>query len=76
MKCTNHFLKKLKELASLSNNSIKCSIDVVSLYPNMSHEEGLASSREHLDSKEMKEVITDTLVELADIVLKTNTSNT
>ena len=75
MKCTNHFLKKRKELASLPKNSIKCSIDVVSLYPNMPHEEGLASSREHLNNKEMKEVITDTLVELADIVLKTNTSN-
>ena len=36
------------------------------------HEEGLASIRKHLDNRENKEVTTDTLVELADIVLKNN----
>ena len=38
----------------------------------ISHEEGLASIRKHLDNRENKEVTTDTLVELADIVLKSN----
>ena len=75
IKYTNHFLKKLKELESLPKTSIKCTIDVVRLYPNIPHAEGLASSRKHLDNREIKEVTTDTLVELADIVLKTNASN-
>ena len=72
IKDTNHFLKKLKELGSLPKNAILCTIDVVGLYPNIPHKEGLASIRKHLDNRENKEVTTDTLVELADIVLKNN----
>ena len=70
IKDTNHFLKKLQELGSLPKNAILCTIDVVGLYHNIPHEEGLASIRKHLDNRENKEVITDTLVELADIVLR------
>ena len=70
IKGTNHFLKNLKELGSLLKNAILCTIDVVGLYPNIPHKEGLASIRKHLDNRENKEVTTDTLVELADIVLK------
>lgn len=44
-------------------------IDVVGLYPNIPHEEGLASSRKHIN-RENKEVTTDIWVKLADIVLK------
>ena len=72
IKDTNHFLKKLQELGSLPKNAILCTIDVVGLYPNIPHEEGLASIRKHLNNRENKEVTTDTLVELADIVLKNN----
>ena len=66
IKDTNHFLKKLKELLSLPKNAILCAIDVVGLYPNIPHKEGLASIRKHLENRENKEVTTDTLVELAD----------
>ena len=65
IKDTNVFLKKLKELGSLPKNAILCTIDVVGLYPNISHKEGLASIRKHLDNRENKEVTTYTLVELA-----------
>ena len=70
IKDTNHFLKMLKELGSLPKKGILWTIDVVGLYPNIPHKEGLASIRKHLDNRENKEVTTDTLVELADIVLK------
>ena len=66
IKDTNHFLKKLKELLSLPKNAILCAIDVVGLYPNIPHKEGLASIRKHLENRENKEVTTDTLVEFAD----------
>ena len=69
---TNYFLKKLQELGSLSKNTILCTTDVASLYSNIPHEEGLASIRKHLDNRENKEVTTDYLVELADIILKNN----
>ena len=72
IKDTNHFLKKLHELGSLPKNEILCTTDIVGLYPNIPHEEGLASIRKHLDNRENKEVTTDTLVELADTVLKNN----
>ena len=72
IKDTNHFLKKLKELGSLPKNAILCTIDVVGLYPNIPHEEGLASIGKHLDNRENKEVTTDTLVELVDTVLRNN----
>ena len=70
IKDTNHFLKKLQELGSLPKNVILCTIDVAGLYPNIPHEEGLVSIRKHLSNRENKEVTTNTLVELADIVLK------
>ena len=49
-----------------------CTIDVVGLYPNIPLEEGLASIRKHLGNRENKEVTTNTLDEVADIVLKNN----
>ena len=66
------FSKKLKELGRLLKNAILCIIDVVGLYPNIPHKEGLASIRKHLDNRENKEVTTYNLVEIADIVLKNN----
>ena len=69
---TNHILKKLKELGSSAKNPILCTIDIVALYPNITHEEGLASIRKPFDNRENKEVTTDTLVVLVDIVLKHN----
>ena len=70
IKVTNHFLKKLKELGSLPKRAFLFTIDVVGLYHNIPHEEGLASIGVHLNNRESKEVTTDTLVELVDIVLK------
>ena len=68
IKDTNDFLK----LGSLPKNAILCTIVVVGLYPNVPLEESFASIRKHLDNRENKEVTTDTLDELADIVLKNN----
>ena len=48
---TNHFLKKLQELGSLPKKAILCTIDVAGLYPNIPHEEGLASIRKHVTEK-------------------------
>ena len=43
IKDTNHFLSKLKSLGKLSQGAILCTIDVVGLYPNIPHSEGLNS---------------------------------
>ena len=41
-------LRKIKSLGQLPEGAILCTIDVVGLYPNIPHEEGLASLRKIL----------------------------
>ena len=72
IKDTNHFLQKLKSLPNLSKDSLLCTIDVVGLYPNIPHDEGLAAVRKRLDQRQDKQISTDSLVELAECVLKHN----
>ena len=72
IKDTNHFLQKLKGLPNLSKHSLLCTIDVVGLYPNIPHDEGLEAIRKRLDQRQDKKISTDSLVELAECVLKNN----
>ena len=72
IKDTNDFLKKIRDMPDLSENSILCSIDVTGLYPNIPHNEGLDAMRKALENRGDHSVSTDTLLELADLVLKNN----
>ena len=45
-------------------------MDVVGLYPNIPHGEGLASLYKFLETRENKQISIDILAELAEIVLK------
>ena len=72
IKDTNDFLRKLRSLPLLPDNSLLCTIDVVGLYPNIPHEEGLIVIRKALDKREDKVITTDSLMELAECVLKNN----
>ena len=65
-------MKKVKELGQLPEGTILCTIDVVGLYPNIPHDEGLAFLKDFLDSRVDKQVTTDTLIELTELVLKNN----
>ena len=47
-------------------------MDVVGLYPNTPHGEDLASLYKFLETRENKQILNDTLVELTEIVLKNN----
>ena len=40
IKDTNNFIRKIKSLGQLPQGAILCPIDVVSLYPNISHGQG------------------------------------
>ena len=51
---------------------ILCTIDVVGLYPNISHWEDLASLCKFLKTRDNKQILIDTSAELAEIVLKNN----
>ena len=52
IKDTNDFLKKLYSLPNLPDDIILCTVDVVGLYPNIPHDEGLSALRERLDLKQ------------------------
>ena len=72
IKDTNHFLKKIMDLDGLPEDAILCTVDVVGLYPSIPHEEGLEALREALEHRENNTISTDTLLELARVVLKNN----
>ena len=72
VKDTNDFLLKLKDLPELPENALFCTIDVVSLYPSIPNIDGLRAMKKALDTRENKTISTESLVNLADIVLKNN----
>ena len=72
VKDTNHFLEKLKELAKVPSNAILVTVDVVGLYPSISHDAGLKALHEKLEERNDKGVPAADLVNMADFVLKNN----
>ena len=66
------FLFKLDALPSLPEDIISCTLDVVGLYPNIPHEDGLVAMRITLDEREDETLSTDSLIELVECVLKNN----
>ena len=52
IKDTNDFLRKIASLPPLPNDIILCTIDVMSLYANIPHDEGLVALRKSLESRE------------------------
>ena len=59
-------------MGQLPEGAIPCTIDVVAIYLNISHEQGLVSLGRLLDAKMEEKLTTETLVELAENVLKNN----
>ena len=72
IKDTNHFLNKIKKIGKLLEGAILCTMDVFGLYPKIPHGEGLASLYKFLETRENKQISSDTLADLAEIVLKNN----
>ncbi|WP_143216300.1 hypothetical protein, partial [Acinetobacter baumannii] len=68
IKDTNDFLCKLRDLPPLPDDAILCTIDVVGLYPSIPHEDGIAA----LKAREIQSISTDSLLELAECLLKNN----
>ena len=50
IKDTNEFLKKLRSVPKFPGRIILCTMDVVGLYANILHEEGLSALRKRLES--------------------------
>ena len=56
----------------MPDDVILCTVDVVGLYPNIPHDEGLIAMRKALDLRKDKRISTESLIELAECVLKNN----
>ena len=69
-KDTNEFLKKLRSLPKLPDGIILCTMDIAGLYPVIPHDKGLSALRKQLESRKEKYVSTDTIIDLAEVVLK------
>ena len=65
----SYFLNKIK-LERLSDGAMLCIIDVMCLYPKIPLGEGLASLRKFLETRDNKQISSDTFMELAEVVLK------
>ena len=72
IKDTHHFLQKIQSLGNIPEDAILCTIDVVALYAGIPHDEGLGVLRKALDSRADRSVSTDSLMDLAEVVLKNN----
>ena len=70
VKDTNEFLKKLHSVKRYLMALFLCTMDVVGLYPNIPHDEGLSTLRKQLESRREKYVSTGTIIDLAEVVLK------
>ena len=62
----------MANLSPLPDDVILCTIDVVGLYPNIPHDEGLIAMRKALDLRKDQRTLTESLIELAECVLKNN----
>ena len=72
VKDTNHFLSLLAKLGEIPDNALLCTADVVGLYPNIPHGEGLEAMRKALDTRQNPSISTKSLVSLGKLVLDSN----
>ena len=72
IKDNGNFLKKIKNLGSFPENVILVTADVVGLYHSISHEAGLQALEETLENRNHKQISTDKLFNMAQLVLKNN----
>ena len=69
---SSDFLQKIRALGPLPEEAILVTADVVGLYPNIPHTEGLVALSEALDKRVDKRVSTNLLVSMAEFVLTNN----
>ena len=69
------YIENINKGPALENNQILVTWDVVGLYNNIPHEEGLESLKEGLEQRNTPEIPTDYLVRLMEIILKNNLFN-
>ena len=56
---TSDFLKRLKELGGVAQNALLVPADIVGLYPNITHQDGLDTLSLKLDQRDDKIISTE-----------------
>ena len=69
IKDTTHFLSNLSQLGQLDTNSLLVTIDVVSLYTNIPHRDGILATKAALETRTTKEPKTWVLLRLLHFIL-------
>ena len=69
IKDTNHFLNKIRKLGGVPDGAVLCIIDVADRYPNIPYGKVLPLSVGFLETSDNKQISSDTLTELAEVVL-------
>ena len=72
MKHTCDFLTQITEIKDLPEDVLLVSFDVVRLYPHIPHEKGIEIMKEFLNQRDVKDISTKGLCDLATIILKNN----
>ena len=72
IKNTNNFFNKLRSFSKLPGDVILCTADIVGMYPSIPHKERLSPLRNQLDNQMGKYISSNTLCNLAEVVLKDN----
>ena len=72
IKDSGDFLKGIKNIGKVPEGAILVSADVVGLFSNIPHGEGLVALRKRLNERETPRAATEELIIMADFVLKNN----
>ena len=67
---TIEFLKTIENFAAFPHDLVLCTIDLVGVCPNKAHEKGLIAIKKGLDTRTDQTISTDSLMELAEVILK------
>ena len=69
---TADFLRKMEEIGCLGQDEFMFTMDVVGLYPSVPREKTREAMRKSLDGRKMQKIPTEDLLELGDMVLRSN----
>ena len=66
------FLRKIKQIANLPENSLLVTAEVEGLYPSIPYELGLKALEEALEKRKSKQISTDNVIKLTKFLLQNN----
>ena len=69
------FLKLINDIGEIPSGSLLVTFDVVGLYPHIPHEEGIETMKKYLNVREDQSVSTNSLCDLARMILQKIISN-